>query len=741
MLLLQLRIDGDSRGAQRAADDTRRSLTQLGQESRKPAGNPLQPIEDGAGRAGNSVGSLRMIFKTMAREAALLGGPMAGIIGQVGTLTVGTGRLGLFMTSSTIAIAAIAAVTYKAITAFSDLEQHNVKVAASLGATKVASGQTVAGLEAMTRELARSGTQTVSDIRDSEVALLRFKSVSGDTFGTVLRLARDAASGGFAPMKDATIAIGKALADPTKATEALRDIGLSLSVTQQRLATDFYNTGQRAKAQQVVLTALFEQIGGTDTKAADTLSAAGGRLTKTLGTYFEQLGGWIEKQGGLKAILDATATAWDNAAAGRFKFNTNLFGLPPAAEPAALPKGDRQAGPSFASRFDQSTADIAGASGPMRERQERIKAVTDALLEEARTAGLNATQQRVYNEQVKAGALTQEQLEKGLLGTSAAAREVAASVQAIGNKNFARDLTAESIKQESALRVETATVTMSTGAAAAYRFEQEKIADAKARGVVLSDQNRDALKREAGTIGDLTQRLDDLRTIKSTGAEVTSSLFKDFRNELQNGATAWDAFKSAGLNALNRVSDKLIDMAANNLWNKALGGSTGGGGLLGILGSLFGGGSSQPVGVVGGAGDMVVPTFDSGGFTGNLSPRAIAGVVHGGEFVFDAPTTARNRSLFDAIHAGRVPGYASGGYVGGYVGPASSPSLAPWSGGGGAPIVHVHPAAPGETFDARVNDDGSLALVGRMVDEKISDFSRRVLPTRVHAINADPRAR
>lgn len=61
----------------------------------------------------------------------------------------------------------------------------------------------------------------------------------------------------------------------------------------------------------------------------------------------------------------------------------------------------------------------------------------------------------------------------------------------------------------------------------------------------------------------------------------------DMRTSLQAGATAWQSFASAGVNALNKIADKLMGMAIDNLWSKAFGG----GGGFNIL-SLFGIGGS-----------------------------------------------------------------------------------------------------------------------------------------------------
>lgn len=82
--------------------------------------------------------------------------------------------------------------------------------------------------------------------------------------------------------------------------------------------------------------------------------------------------------------------------------------------------------------------------------------------------------------------------------------------------------------------------------------------------------------------------------------ETFTSMFVSFGQNLRNGQNAWDAFANAGTNALGRIADKLIQMAADNLWKAALGG------LMGMFGgfpglpsdALPGGGYSAPIGPV-----------------------------------------------------------------------------------------------------------------------------------------------
>ncbi len=147
--------------------------------------------------------------------------------------------------------------------------------------------------------------------------------------------------------------------------------------------------------------------------------------------------------------------------------------------------------------------------------------------------------------------------------------------------------------QTDALNVEAATYGMTTGEAESYRAVMNAINEAKRNGKTLTDDNIASLQREGAALGAAAQRGENLRTAN----DLLSGGLKDFRNSLQNGATAWQAFKQAGANALNKLSDILIDMGTKKLLANAFSG--GGGNFF----SLFGGGGVAPaVGHTGGMG-------------------------------------------------------------------------------------------------------------------------------------------
>jgi len=164
-----------------------------------------------------------------------------------------------------------------------------------------------------------------------------------------------------------------------------------------------------------------------------------------------------------------------------------------------------------------------------------------------------------------------------------------------------------------------------------------------------------------GTIASYIRTNEQLRITKDLILDVGSTFRQTLRAELEQGADGWEAFSRAGLRALERIEDKLMDMVLNQAISKIVGG-----GGLNIFG-LFGGGSSSPTptftdsagGWAGGGG-----WFDKGGYTGRLPRNKIAGFVHGDEFVIKAEQTAKHFELLSAINEGRFKGFAGGGFTG-----------------------------------------------------------------------------
>jgi hypothetical protein len=102
-----------------------------------------------------------------------------------------------------------------------------------------------------------------------------------------------------------------------------------------------------------------------------------------------------------------------------------------------------------------------------------------------------------------------------------------------------------------------------------------------------------------------------LRAMGDLGQEINRGMFVEFSQNIRAGASAWDAFKNAGVNALGKIADKLASMAADNLWKSAFGGGSSGFNLGSLFG-LGGGGSASAGPITLGGANGPVPFYADG---------------------------------------------------------------------------------------------------------------------------------
>ena len=167
---------------------------------------------------------------------------------------------------------------------------------------------------------------------------------------------------------------------------------------------------------------------------------------------------------------------------------------------------------------------------------------------------------------------------------------------------------------------------LSAEAANRLKLETEMLNAAKRQGIELSPTEVEAIKASADAMAQSQEKTRRMTEEVSLAKDVAKGFFSDISQELRNGATIWEAFGTAAENALNKIADKLISMAVDDLFNAAFPGSSGGGGAGGIAGTimnLFGGSAGGGVGVGSGF------TFAKGGAfrAGNVIPFASGGMV------------------------------------------------------------------------------------------------------------------
>ena len=128
-----------------------------------------------------------------------------------------------------------------------------------------------------------------------------------------------------------------------------------------------------------------------------------------------------------------------------------------------------------------------------------------------------------------------------------------------------------------------------------------------------------AYGRMAAAIEKAKQMQRQLVELNTFARDTVKGFFSDFTSSLAQGENAFKAFGDAALRALQRIADKLIEMALQSLWTSAFGG---GGGLLSMIFGSFGGGSTA------GVHEMSHAFAKGGAFSGgNVIPFASGGVV------------------------------------------------------------------------------------------------------------------
>lgn len=219
-----------------------------------------------------------------------------------------------------------------------------------------------------------------------------------------------------------------------------------------------------------------------------------------------------------------------------------------------------------------------------------------------------------------------------------------------------------------------------------------------------------------------------MREVVNVGKDINRGLFVEFGQNLRQGMSTFDAFKNAGLNALGKISDKLMSMVADNLWNAAFGGS---GGLGSIVGNLFRAGSSAAPSFAGAS-----ALYADGGIIrgpGGSRSDSILARVSNGEFITNAAMTARYRPLLEAINSGKLPAFADGGMVSLPRMPPlmpEMPSLLPARGGSGGMSVSV--GGPTITIQGDASEK-TVALIKQALVQYNREFPARAVAAVIDA--------
>lgn len=228
-------------------------------------------------------GSIRMAdgFQRAANSASVLQGPLNGVSGRLSFIASGMRAVGPAGLALGVGIAAMTMGLFKAVNANEQYARSQAKLEAQINATGQSVGLTTRHLIRMSEEVAATTLASSADIRNAQGQLLRFTSVTGDEFSRTIRLAQDyvAVTGG--DVSSATERLGRILEEPREAFSRLRREGIHLSQAQRELINTFMETGQTAKAQEVILAELENRFGGVGAAENTGLTGATDSFSQT----------------------------------------------------------------------------------------------------------------------------------------------------------------------------------------------------------------------------------------------------------------------------------------------------------------------------------------------------------------------------------------------------------------------------------------------------------------------------
>jgi hypothetical protein len=215
-----------------------------------------------------------------------------GVGGAVGGIGVALAALGILSFGAT------------SVKAWDESEKAIAQVRQGILTTGGAAGKTLEDLTATASKLQNDTIFGDDEILQKVTAqLLTFGNVAGTQFDRAQVAAVDLATRLGGDLQSASIQLGKALENPTKGVSALSKSGISFSDAQKGMIKHLQETNQLAKAQDLILSELERQYGGSAAAAAAAGMGGMQQLANAFNDTEEQIGSLIYS--GIDLILPA----------------------------------------------------------------------------------------------------------------------------------------------------------------------------------------------------------------------------------------------------------------------------------------------------------------------------------------------------------------------------------------------------------------------------------------------------
>ena len=342
--------------------------------------------------------------------------------GGINLTTIAIGGLATAALAATGAVVSFVSSLGDGIKIYEETERYMARTEAQLRATGAAVGFSSSQLDEFARSVAMNTLASTDGVRQAISVMMTFKSVTGESFKEAIKLSQDLAETFGTDISSEARNLGRALESPADAISILKRKGIELTSEQQNLINSFVETGDKAKAQEVIFKALQERVGGTgEGSAKDTLSGS----LDTLGQATDELKEQFAETTGItkffKGAVDSLSTAFINLTKAMKGVDTATHVKNLENEISILEKSKKSLEQQFESGAFDGSDEVLAAMRDQMERQQanldkaraKLKAEQDKQKADADAAEANRKKAE-KEEKEKAGKAQLEKIEDKL---------------------------------------------------------------------------------------------------------------------------------------------------------------------------------------------------------------------------------------------------------------------------------------------------------------------------------------
>lgn len=230
----------------------------------------------------------------MARQAALVDGPLGGISSRLTTLsqilkTTGVGGA-VALTGLGVSVGLLTQQLSAGVSTAAQTEVTLKTLEAQVEATGFAAGFTAEQLDTMARSVAMNTLNSTDGVRQSITSLLAFTNVSGDIFEQAINKAEDIAILRKSGTSEVIKKLGKVLENPLARYKELAELGVEFEGSQVDAIRQAQTQNNLYKAQEIIMEGVSAKFKDVAVAQADTLAGDIDTFGQKWDEYFEMLG-------------------------------------------------------------------------------------------------------------------------------------------------------------------------------------------------------------------------------------------------------------------------------------------------------------------------------------------------------------------------------------------------------------------------------------------------------------------